>query len=483
MKLPKTRTNTLASRQGQGSGRSNTRSSFNNVEDTAERINDRLRQAGPITIEVESRSRGQMEEVNVSFMSQPGTASVSSASGNTYTVDYINGNCNCMHHTARQLRCRHMNAVDEALGQVTESQDIDLRSLSDGIGQRVEMDHQEEEQRRRLSGIQEDDNFFYLDNEAEFENRLRNYQNITYEYENALNGSNATFGLEIEFVGGDANAIARELYDLGICGYRERVRYHERSIPGKWKLERDGTVSSGDSGGELVSPVLRDTPETWRDIETICNVAKRHGARIDNRCGAHVHIGMDQLDTARQRWRRFFKITSGYEECIYRAAGGDSGRIRSGHSDYSEEFSARADFGATTPMTLDNDYDLRMLTSRVSRENRYYGINLTNIYDNSKPNTVEFRYFNGSLNPTQLQANIKLANGVMMAAEKARSRDVESDNIQTTESFKRRSKLISDYKNTSERSNKKMMEFVDIIFTRKRDKDALISVFSKNRWR
>lgn len=53
---------------------------------------------------------------------------------------------------------------------------------------------------------------------------------------------------------------------------------------------------------------LKDTPETWRQIEVICEVTKRHGARVNHSCGAHVHIGMNKLDTARERWRRFFKM-------------------------------------------------------------------------------------------------------------------------------------------------------------------------------
>ncbi|MDT9337662.1 amidoligase family protein [Clostridium perfringens] len=51
----------------------------------------------------------------------------------------------------------------------------------------------------------------------------------------------------------------------------------------------------------------------------MCDVAKIHGARVDQRCGGHVHINMEKLDTARQRWRRFFKTIEVYEDCIYRA--------------------------------------------------------------------------------------------------------------------------------------------------------------------
>ncbi|WP_027633410.1 amidoligase family protein [Clostridium hydrogeniformans] len=473
--MPKTRTQTLATRSNNGARE--------DIQETAERINDRLRSFGTVQVQVESRTRGQMENLGVRFLDSPGEAEVSSASGINYTVNYENGTCDCLHYRMRQQRCRHIEATNIALGQAVDENINSNFSIDGSIAERSRMDEIEELNRQNMFAEQEDDNFFYLDNYDEFQRRLNERENIEYEYNNVLNGSNITFGIELEFVGGNANAIAKELYELGICAYDERVRYHAPSVEGKWKLERDGTVSSGYGGGEIVSPILRDTPETWRNIEKICEVAKRHGATIDSRCGAHVHIGMEPLDTARQRWRRFFKVLSGYEECIYRASGGGEGRIRSGHSNYARTFEGRAAFGATTPIRMDTEDDVRNLAASVSRNDRYYGINLTNITSENRPNTVEFRYFNGSLNASQIQANVKLSNGVIMAAEKARTKDVESMSLNVSNNFKRRGKLINEYDSTSSRSDKKIAEFIDIICTRKKDKDALIDVFRRNIWR
>jgi hypothetical protein len=487
--MPKTRTSSIASRDSRsrsssvasGSGGLSPDIAVSDQE-TSQRVNDRLTAAGVIEVQVPSRTRGQVENVSVLFSGTPGLAEVGSASGSSYTVDFENGTCTCMHYQMREERCRHLDAVDNAIGQVVERRSSPVAlDVNTAVAQRADQDHIDEVNRNQIFSGQEDDNYFYLDNEEEFNRALEHGVEQEYEYDNVLNGSDITFGLELEFVGGNADAIARELYNQGICAYDERVRYHAPSVAGKWKLERDGSVSDSSGGGEIVSPVLRDTPETWRNLEIICEVAKRHGARIDYRCGGHVHIGMEPLDTARQRWRRFFKVMSGYEECIFRAAGGDEGSIRSNHRTYATPFSNRARVGSITSMALNDEYDVRNLASRVSQNDRYYGINLTNISEINKPNTVEFRYFNGSLNPKQLQANVKLAAGVIMAAEKARTRDGESGTV--TDSFKRRGKLVNDYDSTENRSDKKIVEFLDIIFTRKKDKDALINVFRKNRWR
>jgi Putative amidoligase enzyme/SWIM zinc finger len=197
--------------------------------------------------------------------------------------------CTCPDFQNRNSICRHINAVNSALGQAEE----EIRELesSELMAIRIQQDIRDEIQRNQ-EGQASDDGFFYCDNLEEFD---RNYENI-------LNGNTSTFGGELEFVGGNADAIASELYDLGITAAPYRLNYHARvSDNTKWKLERDGSVSSGSSGGELLSPVLKDTSETWRQIEIICEVEKRHGARVNQSCGRHVHIGMNKLDTARQR--------------------------------------------------------------------------------------------------------------------------------------------------------------------------------------
>lgn len=146
-------------------------------------------------------------------------------------------------------------------------------------------------------------------------------KNVDSKYVDSLKNGTPYIG-GVGASGGNSNAIARELYELDICAYDHRVDYNEDSVSGKWKLEFDCSVANryGPEGGELVSPVLRDTPETWRNLEKICEVARKQGAMINQKCGGHVHMGMDPLDTARQRWKRFFRTIGGFEDVIYRVA-------------------------------------------------------------------------------------------------------------------------------------------------------------------
>lgn len=471
--MPKTRSNTIASRStdtGSGGGI--------NSRETAQRLQDRLLTPRTVTVHVASRTRGRTEPVDVTLdPNQPDTLQVHSASGHTYQVNSSAGTCTCVHHRTRGLRCRHLDAAEMAQGRMGIDRDDHTADRDQGIQTLAASDAAEDAARSPGETVHED--FFYSDHPEELQERLIQYRNesLPYEYHNVLNGSDATFGIELEFVDGDSDEIARDLYDMGICASSYMTGYHSAGAPGKWRLERDGSVTTGDRGGELVSPVLSDTPETWQTIEKICQVAKRHGARINQKCGGHVHVGISNLDHARQRWKRFFRSISGSEEAIYRFSGGTEGQIRSGHSLYATPFATHARQAARSSYQFDDIHGLRDMLGPYGR-NRYQGINLTNLVNGTRP-TVEFRYFNGALDPGQIQANVKLAAGIMQASEQARGRVPAAE--PGAEMRKRRGNMIQDMTNT--KTNSDIARLLDFAFSRRSDKDHLLRVFSKNMWR
>lgn len=486
--MPKSRGNNTVGNTGSGGSSSTGEILAGSVEELSNRISNRLSEAGPVIVAIDSRTRGREEHCIVTF-DQNDNAHVQSASGNTYLVNSEGTSCTCLDHRMRGAICRHIRAAEQARGQILNrpisSTSGEVQShIQNNISNQIHLDQQAEAHRQQLTQEMEDDGFFYTDpeNEQAFNDALERarFEPLGYDYDNALNGSNVTFGLEIEFEGGNKSAIARELYDMGIISTPYVERYHSQGQPGKWKIENDGSLIDG---AELVSPVLRDTPETWRQLEKICEVVKRHGGRISPRCGGHVHIGMDPLDTARQRWKRFFKTIGGYEPELYRLAGGTEGRVRSSaHEHYAAPFGRSASMGFYSTRSIETINDVRQLTQGIQR-NRYHGINLTNIWSSNRPDTVEFRYFNSSLDHRQIQANVKIANGIMIAAEKARINDESG----TTEFMKKRGNLIKETQFVGEgvlrrNDNSGIRRFIDICFTRKKDKDEILKVFAKNNW-
>lgn len=354
----------------------------------------------------------------------------------------------------------------------------DINETEEAINLQIGLDETNENFRVEINNQFEDDEYFYSDHEDTLKETIENSrtEDFDYEYVNVLNGSTNTFGLEIEIVDGDMNKIAQELYDLDICGSNRQLGYHSRNIEGKWKLERDSSL--GSSGGELISPPLSDTPDTWRTIKKVCDVAKKHNAKINSHCGGHIHMSMEPLDTARYRWKRFFKATSSFEPVMYRVAGGDSGHVRQNVRRYAMPFAENASRAYSANYQVSNTEDINKVARLASRYDRYRGINLTNIYSDYRPNTIEMRYFNSSLTPGVIQTNVKIANGIIFASEKART-----GNESQSEAMKRRGNiLLSQNSSNNPDNHNKIRDFVDIAFTRKKDKDAVLKLYSKNNW-
>ncbi|MCL5058786.1 MAG: amidoligase family protein [Actinobacteria bacterium] len=451
---------------------------------------------GPFEVEVPSRTRGRTDRLTVTFVSAD-EADVSSNSGRSYRTSV--DRCNCPDYIYRRGACRHMEALNRAVGmrgrgstgshtpaggvpapEQTGMQNEEYSNLQ-------ELDAAEEQQRReRLARWEEyqrqhDDGTYLSRDENAFESLYelsRDGSNIEYEYENVLGGSENTFGIEIEFVGADINTVARDLHAAGLVSSPRRGGYHASRTPGMWAIERDGSVSDGDIGGEVISPVLRDTPETWRQLEKVCEIVKRNGGLVNMRCGGHVHVGADPLDESTWRWIRLARIAAGFEDVIYRmAAGGESqGRHRGEGGGFH--------YSAPAPRGVDRFFSNRRvsqssLISEIS-PSRYFGLNLRNVGQGQK-NTVEFRHFNGTLDPKQIQANVKIANAIVHAAENLRrNRDSTRERAQFIPGNPNR--LGETVMSGDDEGHSQVRRFVDAIFNNSRDKAAALWLYATSRW-
>lgn len=445
------------------------------------RLNEQISQAGEIRVDIPSRSRGINENVGVWF-NPDGTATVNT-SGGSYQVDYEENTCTCPDHMHRGGTCRHLSAVSIAIGNAMRDMnfghDSDQEIPRETIFEAAELELSEELENSRSF---EDDGFFYEDDPDLFQRDMAAAvtAEIPYEYENVLNASNITFGIELEFVSGDGDAIANELYNIGLCQRRGMSGYHGARTAGKWIVERDGSVTVGNCGGEIISPILQDTPETWRQIEKVCEVAKRHGAAVNFRTGGHVHIGAETaLDGKRQRWRRFFKMSAGFENVYKRLSGGEQGRFR--HSRYAESSVNQSYDGMRVNMPAEGEINVfQQIIGRISR-GKYQMMNIGTF--NSGKKTVEFRGFNGTLTPGIIQANVKYAAAFVNAACRNRIKGSVPDNIIPTDTDRRRGRKINDFESYKDlKNNEAVISMLDTVFSRKKDKEHILSVIAKNDW-
>ncbi len=206
-----------------------------------------------------------------------------------------------------------------------------------------------------------------------------------------MNANEMTFGIEIETVAPDS-AIQND--GLRIGGYHAGIQVPY--LPAGWKAERDGSIdaSRGGHACEIVSPILRGAEGLAQVVEVVKTLEAK-GHRVNISCGVHVHVGWSRNLPA-EALARLVTITAYCEAGLYAITGTKSrerGRYCGGVRKYGN--------GKDAKPVLDH--------------NRYHALNLTNLANGAR-DTVEFRVFSGSLNPTKVAGWIQVCLGLVERA-------------------------------------------------------------------
>jgi hypothetical protein len=344
------------------------------------------------------------------------------------------------------------------------------------------------------------------------ERKARGEAPVPYLRENATNGLGAQgggrgFGVEIEFVldglsGYDRrNAlinIGRDLQAAGITQSADQQSYHSgRGDYSQWRFERDATVS-----GEIVSPILYDEPQTWQQLDKVCEIVRRHGGKASARTGSHVHVACGNYDHTPSNHNNLLQLFKQNEDVLYRLAQNPAKNQHRGTS-------------YCAPNTLPaQDYTSVADVNRAARSQRYQGINFQAV-NGSEQDHVEFRLWDGTLDPAAIQSQVKLSLAMTEAAFRAepgafrgnaepkgthRNAPVRTDTgtPTTTTRGRGRGRATATATGTTlnnggrgaarlsgeawEQDSASFRNFVDTLFTRTEDKEQLTSLFAVTKW-
>jgi biotin operon repressor len=103
--------------------------------------------------------------------------------------------------------------------------------------------------------------------------------------------STRNFGIEIECFGISIDAALIALQNVGIDIAYEGYNHHTRPT---WKIVTDSSVCDG---FEVVSPILSGN-EGLQAVVKVAKTLRSAGARVDRRCGFHVHVNARDLSGA-----------------------------------------------------------------------------------------------------------------------------------------------------------------------------------------
>lgn len=226
--------------------------------------------------------------------------------------------------------------------------------------------------------------------------------NINILYRKKLNlDKEITFGTEIEFENasydkvGEALNLSKNLHD--------------------WDLVNDGSVDfkyeGKKYGGEVVSPILTDSIDTWKHLRTVCKLIKSNIGFTNEKAGSHIHIGIQIFEENKKYLLNFIKLWISYEHVIYRFAYGERDYPRKLLCEYAApcayrlsecllEINNRKNFSFDD--IIDYIYDVSE-TGICLRYGLYF--NSSN-HNPKRKDTIEIRCPNGTLNEKIWQNNI-----------------------------------------------------------------------------
>jgi hypothetical protein len=339
---------------------------------------------------------------------------------------------------------------------------------------------------------------FYEEYKAALSRKRAGEEAIPFRTENVTDGICAdepgarSFGVELEFDISDGvdrrealRKIGRELHAAGLTERAEQTGYHSAQHSGwaKWSFEEDCTVS-----GELVSPIMKDTPEHWEQLRVATEIITRNGGIATRRTGSHVHVSTGSYEQSTAKHAELLRTVNNNEDLMYRLASNPkTGKHRGG-----QWCQPNAD-----------DEGAEFISAEVQDGHNVLGYNTSHGYALNYEGTanpeyrkshVEFRMWDGTLDPAVIQQQVMISAALTDHAE----RNVINNGGSTKPAHGERVRMGAGKRKDAEElakastqthteetfkeSSAKAAEFFDKLFRRKEDRAVAASLFAVTNW-
>lgn len=248
-----------------------------------------------------------------------------------------------------------------------------------------------------------------------------------------------TIGVEIEMTGltreKAAQIVAAHFGTTATRACSQRS-YAKDNQGREWNVTRDASIRiDGGEACELVTPILK-----WNDIETLQEIIRklrRAGAKVNESCGLHVHIGAAGMTAT--AIRNLVNNVASHEQLLYKALNVHENRKR--YCQPTDERFLR-ELNARKPATLDELKPIWYGDNRDHSEHyhssRYTIVNLHALFTKG---TIEFRIFNGTLHAGEVKTAIQLACALVAFAKASTRTLLRTVNIEN-EKFTMRTWLV-----------------------------------------
>ncbi len=290
---------------------------------------------------------------------------------------------------------------------------------------------------------------------------------LAYANRNVLAHRGQTFGIEIEVEGVSGDEIAHALFNAGLSTFMDQRPYHELRDPSNdWVVENDTSVD----GAEVISPILHDTPATWGALSKVCSILRDLGATTSIRTGFHVHVGTASsgIENSPNAFRKIGRLCTYGEDLLFRISGttpdGDDVLHRGAFTGYNWCTPVDADaLNAHGDARFEEHTDVSISAKPVLRLSGRYA-------------TLEYRYFDGTIDPNRIQQYIKLCCAITSRAGEI-DESVLPDSIHPLgEQYGAQSS------GHSAAADDVLATFAALVFPNPKDRRGLYSLYARGTW-
>lgn len=240
-----------------------------------------------------------------------------------------------------------------------------------------------------------------------------------------------------------------------------------------WDCKREVSITLNsemenqvDSGIELSSPILHDDKESVSQIYAIWNILNSFSSEKNDKCGGHIHIGIDYFDNANQIWN----VIEIYHHCldVFNLILNESGTLpRDGISSYAKDgyYELKNNGIKILKDTTVKEFQEQVWKIRGD-SNKAYDIS----FPRDKP-TIEFRGANepntGKNAPDIWIENVKLIGNLVETGKKLDDKDEKIQNL--------KAKLLNE-----NQISKKCDLLLELLFDDSKDREIYLNRFKEN---
>lgn len=235
------------------------------------------------------------------------------------------------------------------------------------------------------------------------------------------------FGIEIETGFGDTasfDSVVESLRAAGLEVNDMRTRYSGNHRTA-WSVAYDGSVRSG---CEVKSPPLDfDNNDQRAQVTRAILALQSAGCQVVEEAGIHVHVEATNDNGSNFSARQVVSVLRfchKFEDAIYRIAASGWDGIRRGADEYAQPTRTEVVEALRNVRSISDIFRIYDGTGVFRREvPRPQGCNIRALPIH---NTIEFRYFNTTLNPARAQTYIALCIAIMEDARRGQCRHIKT---------------------------------------------------------